>query len=259
MSTHIRCLLAGLLLAGALDSRAANFTDLWWNAQESGTGAQIVQQGETAFVTLFVYGANGEPLWLVAPDARAYAYSAGGLPQFRGTLYRTRGSAFSGPWDASKSETIAVGTLYVSPTELATIKVDYEVNNISVQKTFTRLTWEIPIAAANYAGNFRLRYSQPGGPPYGTMYYDAEFLMYVENGEGLMRVTSDVKGTCNYRGPYKQEGRYGSFSGQYECANGDTGSFGITRLEFTDGGVTGTISDTGRDGLGVGRFGAVRQ
>lgn len=259
MGTRIRLLLAGLAFAAGANAQSANLTDLWWNPSESGTGAQIVQQGEIAFVTLFLYGANGEPVWYVASNADVYAYGEGGLPHFRGTLYRTRGTPFSAPHNPSDSMTIPVGTVYVSPVDLATIKVQFNVNNIEVEKTFTRLTWELPKVAANYTGSFKLRMSRPGETPYGTREYEADFLMHVdENRQAFMRVANTLE-TCHYRGPYKQEGRYGSFKGAYECGNGDAGTFEITRLEFTDRGVTGNMTSSGRDGQGTGRFGAFRQ
>ena len=86
----------------SLPAFAANLSDLWWNPQESGWGANIVQQGEKAFVTLFVYGPDGEPTWLVSPDAAVRGYSAQGLPWFEGTLYRVRGSWFGGAFDATR-------------------------------------------------------------------------------------------------------------------------------------------------------------
>ena len=51
MKKLLALLAAGLMLgsfnaAGA----AANYSDTWWNPQEIGTGLQMVQQGETAFV-----------------------------------------------------------------------------------------------------------------------------------------------------------------------------------------------------------------
>jgi hypothetical protein len=68
---RIHALLAAGLLLGSLNASALNLSDLWWNPQQPGTGLQVVQQGETAFVTLFTYGGNGEPFWVVAPASPA--------------------------------------------------------------------------------------------------------------------------------------------------------------------------------------------
>ncbi len=40
-----------------------NYTDLWWNPEESGWGINFTHQGEILFATLFTYGADGEPDW----------------------------------------------------------------------------------------------------------------------------------------------------------------------------------------------------
>ena len=61
----LRLLLVALALASfawtARASSGTNFTDQWWNPDESGWGASILQQGDVLFVDLFVYGADGRP------------------------------------------------------------------------------------------------------------------------------------------------------------------------------------------------------
>lgn len=254
-------LLAGLLLPASLTASAVNYSDLYYNPQEPGSGMQVVQQGETAFVTLFTYGSNGEPFWVVAPAARVYAYDASGRPAFRGPLYRTRGSAFSAPFNPADSSVIPVGDLYLTPNGDNALAVEYTVNNITVTRSLVRQTFEVPLSAANYAGNFKVRLSLPGGSaPYGTREYNADFLLHLnESNEGVLRVSDSIQGMCEYRGPYVQTGRYGSFAGSFACASGETGTFAVSRLEFSDEGVTGRFDMTGRDGVGRGRFGAVRE
>ena len=258
----IRAVLAASLLSASLHASAVNFSDLWWNPQESGSGLQVVQQGESAFVTLFTYGSNNEPFWVVAPDVRVYAYSgANGLPAFRGTLYRTRGSAFSGPFNPNDGQVIPVGELYLTPTGDNALTLEYTVNNVRTTKQLVRQTFALSDAAANYSGSFRLRLSHAsGGQPYGTREYNADFLLHLnEQGQGVLRVSDNIHGLCDYRGPYVQTGRYGSFAGSYVCESGESGTFEVARLEFTQQGVTGQLNTTGREGIGRGRFGAVRE
>ena len=50
-----------------------NYTDLWWNADESGWGINFNHQGQTLFATLFTYGADGQPDWFVMSDGAAPA------------------------------------------------------------------------------------------------------------------------------------------------------------------------------------------
>ena len=62
----IASLAAALLAATLGTARAGQYSDLWWNPQESGWGLNLVQQDETAFVTLFVYDAENRPTWYFA-------------------------------------------------------------------------------------------------------------------------------------------------------------------------------------------------
>ena len=45
---------------------ATNYTDLWWNANESGWGVNFSHQGDFIFATWFTYDTAGKPWWLVA-------------------------------------------------------------------------------------------------------------------------------------------------------------------------------------------------
>jgi len=47
-------------------SLGTNFSDQWWNPAESGWGAAILQQYDTLFVDVFVYGPDGRPTWYTA-------------------------------------------------------------------------------------------------------------------------------------------------------------------------------------------------
>ena len=255
-----RFLLAVLALAGLSGgARAADYTDLWFNPFEPGYGMTVVQQFENAFVTLYVYGGNNEPMWLVSPDARITGY-IGALPQFRGTLYKTRGPAFSGPFDPRDVQVTEVGTLYLSSTHESVVEVEYNVNNITVRKQLTRQTFARPDVFAWYSGNFKLRVTLPGSEaPVGNREYNADFLFHLtEQGEAVLRVEEAVSGICEYRGPYHQSGRYGYFSGNFTCTRAPGGAFDVAQLEITEAGITGRLATFGAE-IGRGRFGAVRQ
>jgi hypothetical protein len=257
----IHALLAAGLLLGSTHASALNLSDLWWNPQQPGTGLQVVHQGDTAFVTLFTYGSNGEPFWVVAPDARIYAFDSSGRPAFRGPLYRTRGSAFSAPFNPADSQVVPVGELYLTASGDNALTVDYTINNVSLTSPLVRQTFGRPEGAANYSGNFKLRLSQqPGGSAFGTREYNADFMLYIDEADqGVLRISDNIHGLCVYRGPYAQSGRHGAFAGAYSCQSGESGTFEVARLVFTDEGVTGQLMTTGRDGIGRGRFGAVRE
>jgi len=94
-------------------ANAINLTDLRWNPAESGRGATVVQQDDTAIVTLCVHGADGEPTWLIGV-ARSYAIGRGGPDHCRGPLYRAPGSWYGAPSDPGASDT---GTFEVTGLE----------------------------------------------------------------------------------------------------------------------------------------------
>lgn len=111
MKSSIRPALAALCLAVALPAAANKYTDLWYQPQQPGWGLNLVQQLETAFVTLFTYGPDGRPTWYFASDARITAYGAGALPLFHGTLYRAEGPWHGGPFDPARFRPVAVGAI----------------------------------------------------------------------------------------------------------------------------------------------------
>jgi N-acetylmuramoyl-L-alanine amidase len=47
-----------------------DYSDLWWNAAESGWGTALVHQGDTVFVAWYAYAESGRDVWYVAPSCR---------------------------------------------------------------------------------------------------------------------------------------------------------------------------------------------
>jgi cytochrome c553 len=46
-----------------------DYTDLWWNAAESGWGLNLIQHpSNKLFGVMYTYDANGHPIWFVLPD-----------------------------------------------------------------------------------------------------------------------------------------------------------------------------------------------
>ena len=92
-------------LAFALPASATNFstdyTDLWFNPSESGWGVNVIQQGNTLFATLFVYGTDQSPRWYVASGLVASSSTV-----FSGQLFQTTGPYFGAAWTAPGSPEI---------------------------------------------------------------------------------------------------------------------------------------------------------
>ncbi len=94
----LRMLMCAALAAISAAAQAGQYTDMWWNPSESGWGANVVHQDDTAFVTLFVYGPDGAPRWYSAA-VRTIALYPDGRPAMSGDLYRMRGPGEHGPFD----------------------------------------------------------------------------------------------------------------------------------------------------------------
>lgn len=251
--------LAVTLACAAWQARPAiaNLSDVWYDPAESGWGVNIAQQGDVATVTLMVYGPTGEPTWFVASHAAAYAWSGEGLPFLRGTLYRTRGMWFGGPFDSRSVQVTPVGEVYVSPLAPERVRIDYTVEGIAASKTVQRATWNLPAIDWAYVASFSLRVRDgEGGVALQTSTGITTLL--VEAGAATMTVIEPGV-RCTYRGPYRQTGRLGSFAGTYACSDARGGAFQVDDLEFTGSGFAGRIRAQWAGGSLQGAFGGPRR
>jgi hypothetical protein len=120
-------------LAFSLASATDNYTDLWWNPDESGWGINLNHQGTILFATLFTYGADGSPDWLVMSRGDRQADGS-----FRGDLFRTSGPAFNAdPWSSVAYE--PVGTMSLSFPSADEGILAYNVGSARVTKTIRRM------------------------------------------------------------------------------------------------------------------------
>ena len=111
---------------------AVDFTDLWWNPNESGWGIAISHQSGVMFLAWFVYDGNGNPLWLVASDCVVSGSAC------TGTLYQTTGPAFAATFDPSLVHATAVGTATVDFSDANNATLSYTVNGTTSSKRITR-------------------------------------------------------------------------------------------------------------------------
>ena len=257
MKTSILALAAWLWLAQP--AAAAQFTDLWFNPQESGWGASIVQQDDVAFVMLYVYGLDGAPRWYFASDARIVAYSPQGMPLFRGALHRAEGPWHGGPFDPAQVRTAAVGELYVEAIGADEVRLSYTAEGVSVTKNVQRLTWRVPEVSGFYTAAMHLRYRYAlEGPPYAHWRFAGDMWLAVDGTEATLRLDEPQGRACLYRGGFSQAGRYARMAGTYSCGDGESGTFEVTQLEATAEGVAGRLEARSAGGVAMGWFSAVR-
>lgn len=110
-----------------------DYTDLWWNADESGWGIQLTQQYESIFATWYAYDDKGNAIWYVASDCKMNASGCAG------DLYQvTGGSDLTSPWNAASKVTTAVGTVSITFSDPSNGVMNYTINGTSATRNIIR-------------------------------------------------------------------------------------------------------------------------
>jgi hypothetical protein len=143
-------------LAGA----RTNYTDLWWNASESGWGVTMSQDyNGPIFATFFVYAANGTATWVVALltiDPVTGVYS--------GALLETSGGAplSSQSFNPTAVQGSNVGTVTFTPADATNGTLAYTYRGSSVVKQITRQ----PLYTSDTISNATFLTPTPSGTAY---------------------------------------------------------------------------------------------
>lgn len=114
---------------------AVDYTDLWWNASESGWGMVITQQYGVIFIAWYVYDNSGNPVWYVAPNCPVVGSSC------TGAVYSTTGPPLGPTFNPSAVQATAVGTISVTFSDANNASVSYTIGGTSGTKTITRQTF----------------------------------------------------------------------------------------------------------------------
>jgi hypothetical protein len=174
----------------------ANYTDLWWNAAESGWGLNVNHQSNTLFATLFTYDANGAPMWLVMSDGVRLDEAT-----YEGTLYRSTGPAFNAT-SFLGANVAAVGTMRLTFATSEQGTLAYSFDGTQVTKTITRQVFGTPPTCTfsafdrSYANNYQDLWWNPSEPGWGvnlthqgtTLF--ATLFTYESNNQGVWLVMS---------------------------------------------------------------------
>lgn len=118
-----------------------NYQDLWWSGiQENGWGMSITQHRDVLFSELFIYDAQGNPLWVVMPGGTWNA----SFTRFTGPVFIPAGSYF-GAYDASRHAIGAqVGTVTLDFASHAAATLTYTINGVSDTKQLQRIGFGPP-------------------------------------------------------------------------------------------------------------------
>jgi hypothetical protein len=266
-------LLAALaVLCVALPARATtystDFTDLWYNApaeSESGWGVNVIQQYDTMFATLFVYGTDTAPRWFVAPAIQPSP--AGSQNVFTGQLFQTTGPSFTATtFDPNAVTKTVVGTITFTFDTATTGTLQYVVNGVAVTKRIVRQTWRNNVLTGTYIGGLTATSTNCSGVPNGAVLIFNALTVQHSGGQASMKVDF-VNGTgqtsqCIFSGPYTQAGKLGSITGPWNCTVGgaasNAGNFTLSSLEANTNGFTGKFHGTDQFCTYDGQFGGVR-
>lgn len=253
----LKRVLAAALLATAIPAHATAFStdysDLWYNPNESGWGVNVIQQDNTLFATLFVYSSTGSAAWYVAS-----ALTSTNGTTFTGPLYQTTGPYFgASTFNPSQVNTRLVGTATFSFASPLAATLAYSVDGVTVNKSINRQTWRTENVAGTFIGGTVGTYSGCSSNGY---FEEIALLSIAQTGSSITMVHAGTGASCTYTGSYSQAGRMGSIEGSLACANGASGSFTMTEVHVTQSGMTakGTLN-LGGSCRWSGRFGGLRR
>jgi hypothetical protein len=234
-------------------------TDLWFNPNENGWGVNVVQQNEILFLTFFVYGTDGKPVWYVAPSTAFQSQSATtGALIFSGPLYTTQGPWFGGVFNPANVGIRQVGTVTWSGNTVTNATLAYTVDGITVSKAVERQTWRVNNLTGAYLG--AAFYQASGCTPAinnGSTTETADIVL-TTTATTLTMITTGLQ-TCTYVGSYSQAGRMGESIGNYSCNNGVRGTYRLFEVQAGFG-ITGRLlAQSNVCTSFIGRFGALRK
>lgn len=259
----IAAVLASQSLGASAVSISTDFSDLWYASpaeSERGWGVNIIQQREVLFVTLFVYGANGQPTWFVAPATTYNGVTQDGVISFTGPLYATAGPYFGAPtFDPNAVTNRQVGNLSFAAGQISAGALSYTVDGVSVTKPVMRQTWRAENLQGIYVGASLAGFSSECT---GQSYRESSATITVTHA-GLSAITlveETPAYTCTYVGAYSQVGRMGEINASGTCTNGTTPTFRGFEVQGGVEALTMRYSNTYGGGcFSVGRMGGVRR
>lgn len=112
----------------------ANYSDMWWNPQESGWGISIQQHAtDQTFVTWYTYDTAGRATWYVMSSVVWFTENG-----FDGVIYRTTGSPLGTAFNPNATIVSQAGTGRVTFNDFSNGTFTYSADGISGQKVIRR-------------------------------------------------------------------------------------------------------------------------
>jgi carboxyl-terminal processing protease len=153
-----------------------NYTDIWWNAAESGWGLQITQHNNEIFAVWYTYDEQGSQLFIVLSGCNLQAFNG---TVCRGNLFRGTGSPFSQPvYNRALNTATNIGeaTLTFSGRDNATFA--YRIGGTAITKQMTRFVFGERLA--DYPRDNTDIFYQPGADGWG--------ISSIQNGSTVFKI-----------------------------------------------------------------------
>jgi hypothetical protein len=224
---------------------ATDFNDIWWNPGESGWGLNIAHQGNTVFLTFYIFGSDGRPTWITALLTRQGTSSTPPVT-FTGQTVVSTGTYYGSQWNAANVTARVAGTASLTFNSVTTGTLTYSIDGVQVTRQIERYAFNLWNLAGSYIGSFiqaNVGCTNPlnNGPQAGS----GTFGIVHTPGQQVTITTQlndGVRGyTCTYQATYAQAGRLGLLNnGTYTCTTGDAGTFNAYEIELaSQGGILG--------------------
>jgi hypothetical protein len=211
----------GMIGSASATSANTDVSDIWWNPAESGWGMQMVNTGTFVFATVYVYGSDGKPTWLVGQLAKTGAART----TYTGPTYVTTGPYFDGAFDPNAVTAREAGSMTFVLDTVTTGGLTYSVDGVVVIKSVQRQ----PLTLDNYNGDYVAYLTQTiagcNNPINNRTLTDTRALRITQNGSAVVVVTTANNGlVCTINGAFTQLGRMGQVQGAYACNSGEVGT-----------------------------------
>ncbi|CAN5375607.1 hypothetical protein BH11PSE11_BH11PSE11_32250 [soil metagenome] len=125
-----------------VNTTTAPLTGLWWNADESGWGMSLTQQGPIVFAAWYAYSQAGAPVWYVMSSCPIVGAGC------TGDVYSVAGGTqLTSTWNGAGKVVTKVGTATLAFTDNNTGSFSYTLNGVAGSRSISRQ----PIASGTTA------------------------------------------------------------------------------------------------------------
>ena len=205
---------------------------LWWNPAQPGRGYAIETRGGKLYLSSFLYGSDGSPVWMLSTGMMASSTSfSGSLSQFGG------GQTLTGEYQAVKSE-MNLGIVSIAFTSPTTATLTDASGSMAIQR-FDIVPGGVAGGPAAQMPEAGLWWNpQEGGRGFfvevqgSTLYFTG--YMYGQNGQAMWYASAGpMSSPSTYQGSLVAYSGGPTLTGTYKAPSGASNVGQIT-LQFTD-------------------------